>query len=300
MIVIDYSGVAIAAITGFKEDLKRDEAHVENLIRHVILSTIKNYKKKFKREFGSEVVIAVDVGPYWRKRIFEHYKAGRKKAKDDSDIPWDLIFKHMYATLEDIKLHFPWKVIAVKGAEADDVMAIMANTVAYNNQTKDLLDTGNDPEKTVIVSSDKDLCQLMTHPNIRVWSPYKESFTKLEQSPAMFLRRLILTGDRGDGIPNCFSPSDSFVTGIRQKAATEKKMLPILEAKNMLDAAPDQTVRQRIAENARLISFAFIPNDLKQAIIEAYQVKPKGNQMTILKYLASKNMKQMLDDVDQF
>lgn len=300
MIVIDYSGVAIAAITGFKEDLKRDEAHVENLIRHVILSTIKNYKKKFKRDFGSEVVIAVDVGPYWRKGIFEHYKAGRKKAKDDSDIPWDLIFNHMYATLEDIKLHFPWKVIAVKGAEADDVMAIMANTVAYNNQTKDLLDTGNDPEKTVIISSDKDLCQLMIHPNIRVWSPYKESFTNLEQSPAMFLRRLILTGDRGDGIPNCFSPSDSFVTGIRQKAATEKKMLPILEAKSMLAAAPNESVRQRIKENARLISFSFIPSDLKQAIIEAYQVKPKGNQMTILKYLASKSMKQMLDDVDQF
>lgn len=300
MIVIDYSGVAIAAITGFKEDLHRDEAHVENLIRHVILSTIKNYKKKFKREFGSEVVIAVDVGPYWRKGIFEHYKAGRKKAKDDSDIPWDLVFKHMYATLEDIKLHFPWKVIAVKGAEADDVMAIMANTVAYNNQTKDLLDTGDEPEKTVIISSDKDLCQLMTHPNIRVWSPYKESFTKLEQSPAMFLRRLILTGDRGDGIPNVFSPADSFVTGIRQKPATEKKMLPILEAKSMLDAAPDDTIKQRIAENARLISFAFIPSDLKRAIIEAYDVKPKGNQMTILKYLASKSMKQMLDDVDQF
>lgn len=300
MIVIDYSGVAIAAITGFKEDLHRDEAHVENLIRHVILSTIKNYKKKFKREFGSEVVIAVDVGPYWRKGIFEHYKAGRKKAKDDSDIPWDLVFKHMYATLEDIKLHFPWKVIAVKGAEADDVMAIMANTVAYNNQTKDLLDTGDEPEKTVIISSDKDLCQLMTHPNIRVWSPYKESFTKLDQSPAMFLRRLILTGDRGDGIPNVFSPADSFVTGIRQKPATEKKMLPILEAKSMLDAAPDAAVRQRIAENARLISFAFIPSDLKCTIIEAYDVKPKGNQMTILKYLASKSMKQMLDDVDQF
>ena len=300
MIVIDYSGVAIAAITGFKEDLHRDEAHVENLIRHVILSTIKNYKKKFKREFGSEVVIAVDVGPYWRKGIFEHYKAGRKKAKDDSDIPWDLVFKHMYATLEDIKLHFPWKVIAVKGAEADDVMAIMANPVAYNNQTKYLLDTGDEPEKTVIISSDKDLCQLMTHPNIRVWSPYKESFTKLEHSPVMFLRRLILTGDRGDGIPNVFSPADSFVTGIRQKPATEKKMLPILEAKSMLDAAPDDTIKQRIAENARLISFAFIPSDLKRAIIEAYDVKPKGNQMTILKYLASKSMKQMLDDVDQF
>lgn len=300
MIVIDYSGVAIAAITGFKEDLKRDEAHVENLIRHVILSTIKNYKKKFKKEFGPEVVIAVDVGPYWRKEVFEHYKFKRKKEREVSDVPWDLIHKYMRLVLDEIREHFPWKVIAIKGAEADDVIAIMANTIAFNKTSTDLLDVGNDPEKTVIISSDKDLCQLMTHPNIRVWSPYKESFVKLDTTPAMFLRRLILTGDSGDSVANVFSPADTFVFGVRQKPATEKKMLPMLEAKNMIDAAPDETVRQRIKENARLISFAFIPNDLKQAIIEAYDVKPKGNQMTILKYLASKGMKQMLDDVDQF
>ena len=210
MIVIDYSGVAIAAITGFKEDLQRDEAHVANLIRHVVLSTIKNYKKKFKKEYDNELIIAVDSAPYWRKSIFPHYKAKRKKAREESDIPWDLIHKYMRLVLEDIREHFPWKVIAVPSAEADDIMAVMAQDIAVRNGKSDnLLDTEDAPEKTVIISSDKDLKQLMTHPNIRCWSPYQEAYAKLDVSVKQFLRRLILTGDSGDGIPNCWSPEDS-------------------------------------------------------------------------------------------
>lgn len=301
MIVIDYSGVAIAAITGFKEDLQRDEEHVANLIRHVVLSTIKNYKKKFRKEYGNELVIAVDSAPYWRKAIFPHYKAKRKKSREESDIPWDLIHKYMRLVLEDIREHFPWKVIAVQSAEADDIMAVLAQDIAVRNGKSDsLLDTEDAPEKTVIISSDKDLKQLMTHPNIRCWSPYQEAYAKLDEPVKMFLRRLILKGDPGDGVPNVFSPDDSFMTGIRQKPATEKKMQPLLEAANMLEATDDETLKQRIIENTRLISFSGIPKSLRQQIIDAYYVEPTGSKMKILKYFAKNDMKRMLDDLDDF
>ena len=301
MIVIDYSGVAIAAITGFKEDLQRDEEHVANLIRHVVLSTIKNYKKKFKKEYGNELVIAVDSAPYWRKSNFPHDKAKRKKAREESDIPWDLIHKYMRLVLEDIREHFPWKVIAVQSAEADDIMAVLAQDIAVRNGKSDsLLDTEDAPEKTVIISSDKDLKQLMTHPNIRCWSPYQEAYAKLDEPVKMFLRRLILTGDRDDGIPNVFSPDDSFVSGVRQKPATEKKMQPLLEAANMLEAVEDDRIKQRIIENTRLISFSGIPKSLRQQIIDAYSVEPTGSKMKILKYFAKNDMKRMLDDIEDF
>lgn len=301
MIIIDYSGVAIAAITGFKEDLQRDEEHVANLIRHVVLSTIKNYKKKFKKEYGNELIIAVDSAPYWRKSIFPHYKAKRKKAREESDIPWDLIHKYMRLVLEDIREHFPWKVIAVQSAEADDIMAVLAQDIAVRNgKSGSLLDTEDAPEKTVIISSDKDLKQLMTHPNIRCWSPYQEAYAKLDEPVKMFLRRLILRGDPGDGVANCWSPADSFVTGVRQKPATEKKMQPLLEATNMLDATDDETLKQRIIENTRLISFSGIPKSLRQQIIDAYSVEPTGSKMKILKYFAKNDMKRMLDDIEDF
>jgi 5'-3' exonuclease len=296
MILIDYSGVSIAAITGFMEDLKKDEAHIENLIRHVIISTIKNYKKMFHKEYG-EVVIACDSSPYWRTEVFEHYKANRKKNREQSDIPWHLIHKYMDATLQDLREAFPYKIVKVPGAEADDVIGILS-TWERTEPLVGLLD--DSPEKTVIVSRDKDMSQLLTHPNIRHFNPFTKKFVKLEMSAKLYLRRLILTGDTGDGIPNVFSPRDAFVSGIRQKPATEKKMQPLLEAKNMIDAAPDDATRERIIENTRLIALGFVPTKIKKAVINEYNVLPIGNKMTMLKYFATKGMKQMAGDLDEF
>lgn len=298
MIIVDYSGCAIAAILAFSEDLQRDEAHIENLIRHVVISTIKGYKKKFHQEYGNEVVIACDSNHYWRKDVFPHYKAGRKKAREESDIPWNLIFKYMEAVKQDLMEHFPYKVITVHGAEADDIIGVLVQDIATQPE-QSTLDIG-EPKKTLIISGDKDAKQLLTHKNIRQWIPREKKYAQLEESSKLFLRRLILTGDKGDGVANVFSPADSFVTGIRQKPATEKKMLPMLEAKNMLDAAPDDFTRQRIIENTRMISFNAIPKSLRSNIIDAYEVQPKGNRMSIMKYLAAKDMKLMLADLEDF
>lgn len=296
MIGIDYSGVAIAAITAFREDLTRDEKHIENLVRHVILTSLKGYKKKFHREYG-EMIIACDSAPYWRKKYFPHYKFKRAKAKEESDIPWDIVHKYMDLTLQELRVHFPYKVISVPGAEADDILGVMAQHMSLESES--LIDDGT-PTKTVIVSKDKDMGQLLSHPNIQQWNPYLRNFVKLEESAKMYLRRLILTGDVGDGVCNVFSPNDSFFTGTRQKPATEKKMLPMLEAANMLDAAPDEFVKKRIMENTRMIALSMIPSDIRENIISAFNVKPVGNRMSIYQYLISKDMKLLMEDIEDF
>jgi 5'-3' exonuclease len=85
MILVDYSQVALSAILSFQRELKGTESEVKNLIRHVTLSTIKSYKKKYGKEYG-DIVICCDGRKYWRREFFEHYKAGRKKARDASDL----------------------------------------------------------------------------------------------------------------------------------------------------------------------------------------------------------------------
>ena len=84
MILVDYSQVALATILTFQRELKGTESEVKNLIRHVVLSTIKSYKKKYGGEYG-QIVIATDGRKYWRKEVFEHYKASRKKAREESE-----------------------------------------------------------------------------------------------------------------------------------------------------------------------------------------------------------------------
>ena len=52
MIIIDYSGIAVAAI--FSQD--RPEEIEEGLIRHMILNSIRRYNVKFREEYGETVI----------------------------------------------------------------------------------------------------------------------------------------------------------------------------------------------------------------------------------------------------
>ena len=60
MILIDYSQVALSNILSFQRELRGTGSEVKNLIRHVTLSTLKSYKKKYGKEYG-ELVICCDV-----------------------------------------------------------------------------------------------------------------------------------------------------------------------------------------------------------------------------------------------
>ena len=71
LIIIDYSAIALASVF-------INKTNDEELIRHMVLNTIRMYRTKFKEEYG-EVVLAVDGMGNWRKELFPQYKANRKK-----------------------------------------------------------------------------------------------------------------------------------------------------------------------------------------------------------------------------
>ena len=90
MILIDYSQVIISnlmAEIGGRSDVAIDV----NLLRHMVINTIRSHKLKFEGEYG-ELVIACDSRHYWRKQYFPYYKANRKKAREDSKFNWQEIF----------------------------------------------------------------------------------------------------------------------------------------------------------------------------------------------------------------
>jgi hypothetical protein len=49
----------------------------ENMLRHMILNSIRALKSKFSDKYG-ELVIACDNKNCWRKEIFPYYKVGTK------------------------------------------------------------------------------------------------------------------------------------------------------------------------------------------------------------------------------
>lgn len=297
MILIDYSQVALAAILTFQHDLKSgDQDKVINLIRHVALSSIKSYKKKYGKEYG-EIVICCDGRKYWRRDLFEYYKAGRKKARAASDLPWALIFDTLSAMRDDIAKNFPYRVLHIEQAEADDIIAVIAKW----SQSNDLVEQGliTEPQKVMILSSDHDFIQLQKWDNISQYSP---NVKKLIKANAKELREkrithIVKAGD--DGIPNIFSADDVFVKGERQKTVSAKRLDEFL-AKGIAACRNDEEIRNW-HRNEKLIDFEFIPENIQKTIVESYlNNPPKGDKMTAMKYLMDHRCRLLLEEIEDF
>lgn len=298
MILVDYSQVALSAILTFQRELKGTESEVKNLIRHVTLSTLKSYKKKYGKEYG-ELVICCDGRKYWRRSFFEYYKAGRKKARDASDLDWQLIFDTLSEMRDDIKQHFPYRVIHVDRAEADDVIATMAKWV----QTNDLVQEGlmEEPQKVLILSSDKDFKQLQSEWNVKQWSPMQKKYvTATKKEIRDWMIEHIVKGDSGDGVPNILSPDDVFIQeGVRQKPVSAKRLQEFIE--KGFDACRNDEERRNWHRNSTLVAFEHIPKDVEDEIVQTYlNNKPKGDKMAVMNYLIQHRCRLLLDELDDF
>ena len=297
MILVDYSQVALAAILTFQRELKGTESEVKNLIRHVTLSTIKSYKKKYGKEYG-EMVICCDGRKYWRKEYFEYYKGSRKKNRDASDLDWKLIFDTLTEMREDIAKHFPWRVIHVDRAEADDVIAIMAKWLQDNELVREGL--VEETQKVLILSSDKDFKQLQLYPTVKQWSPMQKKYiTASKQEIRDFMVEHIVKGDTGDGVPNILSKDDVFMVGERQKPMSAKRLAEFIE--NGEAACRNDEEKRNYARNQTLVDFQFIPDDVQKSIVDAYlSNKPKGDKMTVMNYLMEHRCRLLLEELEDF
>jgi hypothetical protein len=296
MILVDYSQVALSNILSFQRELTGSESEVKNLIRHVTLSTLKSYKKKYGKEYG-ELVICCDGRKYWRREFFPNYKAGRKKARDASHLNWTLIFDTLSEMRDDIAKHFPYRVIHLDRAEADDVIAVLAKWTQEN----DLVQQGlvEEPQKVLILSSDGDFIQLQKYDNVVQWSPIQKKYIKVthRELQEKYITHIVKAGD--DGIPNILSPDDVFVSGERQKPVSAKRLEEFIE--NGFAACKNDEERRNWHRNATLVDFQFIPEDVSKEIIDTYvNNKPVGDKMAIMNYLIEHKCRLLLDELEDF
>jgi hypothetical protein len=297
MILVDYSQVALSAILTFQRELKGTESEVKNLIRHVTLSTIKSYKKKYGKDYG-QIVICCDGRKYWRREFFEHYKAGRKKARDASDLDWGLIFDTLSEMRDDLAKHFPYKVMHIERCEADDIIAILTSYAQENELVQEGL--VEESQKILILSSDKDFKQLQLHPNVKQWSPMQKKYVTATQREIIEYKiEHIVKGDSGDGIPNILSKDDVFVSGERQKPMSAKRLQEFID--NGFTACKNDEERRNWHRNSVLVDFDHIPPDVREQVITSYiNTKPNGDKMAIMNYLIEHRCRLLLDELEDF
>lgn len=297
MIILDYSQIALSNILPFQKDIKNQTPEeIKNLIRHTTLATIKSYKKKYK-EYG-EVIIACDGPNYWRKSIFPYYKAMRKANRDKSDLDWKFIFDTLAELRQDLIDHFPYKVLVIDTAEADDIIAVLTEYTQENLLVQEGLFA--EPQKVMIVSSDKDFIQLQRNKNVRQWSPMQRKFVEGSAREIQeYTIQHIVKGDSGDGIPNILSKDDVFVSGDRQKPFSAKR-LPDFFASG-IEACKNDEERRNYQRNQQLVNFDYIPEALCKNIIDTYMnVKPKGDKNSVMEYLIKNQCRLLLDEIEEF
>lgn len=299
MIVVDFNQTAISTLMG--ELAGRTDVEIrKDLIRHMIVNAIRSYKVKFGAEFG-ELVIACDNRHYWRKDKFPYYKASRKKARADSGFDWKLIFDTLSEIRAELATFFPYAVIDVDGAEADDVIAVLAQWTQTNDLRSDGAFGGEVPQPFLVLSGDHDFIQLQKYKNVQQYSPIHKKWVKPDSSIQSYLLQHIVNGDKGDGIPNILSPDDCFVTESRQKPVTKKRLAEweTIDMDNFHQHVPVEIARN-FQRNRYLIDFDYIPDTVRDNILSAWTGRVKKDRSQLLNYFMEHRMKNMIEHLGEF
>lgn len=281
IMIIDFSQICISAITA---QLGRNTNADEKLLRHICLLTLKTSLKKFKREYP-EVIIACDNKNYWRKEKFPYYKANRKDNIKKSELDWKIIFDVLHSMKKEIREYFPYRVMEIDQAEADDIIGVLTEKFSSENK------------KVMIVSGDKDFIQLLRYDNVKIYDPIRKRYLS-HDNPKVYLQEHVLKGDAGDGIPNVMSDDKTFIEGRRQKPLTTKRMNDIL---NTSPEKRNEDIRKNILRNELLIDLSYIPARIQDEINNLYDqemiVKDKSKLMT---YMIRYQLNNLIEDIQDF
>ncbi len=288
MILIDMPQISLASIMMHLHTEKR-EIPDEKMVRHMILNSLRLYRTRHLEKYG-ELVLCYDSRlHYWRRDYFPEYKYNRKISREKSGLDWTAIYKCLNTIKHELDSFFPYKVLEVYGAEADDIIAVLVK------ETSEILDIQN-----LIISGDKDFIQLQRFSNVAQYSPITKKSINGE-NPTYYLAEHILKGDTGDGIPNVLSPDHTFSNGLRQIPLGKKKISQWLTVlSNIENNFPNEEVRRNYHRNKKLIDLLDIPKNIINDIINTYRNASVGDRKKLLPFFIQKELHNLMESLTDF
>ena len=277
MILLDFSQTMIGSFMAMG---KGSIVVEEDLLRHTVLNTIRQYKQMHRHVDHGGFVICCDSPKNWRKESFPEYKANRKKKRETDTTDWTSLFEFLHQMIDDLREYFPYKVVKVESAEADDIIAVLTQEEMKN--------------PTTIISSDKDFIQLQKYEGVQQWSPLTKDWVKGD--PEASLWEKLVKGDAGDGVPNILSSDDTFmVEGKRQRPISKKKMEMWKEDRS---SWTDEMYRN-FNRNEMMVDLEKTPESIRINIINQFreQVPPHGR---LMEYFTEKRLKNLMEHIEEF
>ena len=196
--------------------------------------------------------------------------------------------------IQNALIHFGVKQLRFEHIEADDAIGILATALGYNNQ------------EVVVISSDKDMLQLVT-PTCSIYSHAKQkmitysNFAKVTgiPSPKLVVEYLSILGDEGDNIIGINGIGEVFGKKIIKKFGTmenvkkaEEQIRLAINVKSVDSQLAKKALSLLSTDNSELIHLnrsliklgALLPLEEKAMILREYvSQKPKFDREAVLK-----------------
>jgi hypothetical protein len=276
-ILVDFSQIFIGA---YMMSAKSGDVSMD-VLRPTILNTLRIYRNKFHREYG-ELILCCDDKKSWRKNIFPNYKASRKKSRASAlNITWNDLYESLSLMKAELAEWFPYKLLQVDEAEADDIIAVLVKTLG---------------ERALILSSDKDFIQLHQF-NVVQYSPMQKKF--VDGDAKWSLHEKLIKGDVGDGVPNILSDDSVLVDeGRRQRPIASKKL------SEWFGIAPElfctEEMLRNFNRNKQLIDLNDIPESICINISKQYRETIVGERKRLLTYFINHRLKNLTENLSEF
>ena len=250
-------------------------------VRRSVIKVLARIQRTYSREWG-DLCLCYDDKNYWRREIFPFYKKNRKQEREASKINWDEVFSVLNKIRDELKTNFPYQVIQIDRAEADDIIASIVN----DNSLKD------SPEPMLILSADKDFIQLHKHSFVKQFDLTRNRWISHE-NPVQYLQEHIIKGDRSDGIPNILTCDDAIVTGKPQKKMSKEKIASLA---SMDPQDFTNFIRLRNwKRNSQLIDFTNIPGEVVSNIVDVHHTTQPQKSIS-MNYFIEHNIQDIIGE----
>ena len=186
---------------------------------------------------------------------------------------------------EELKEFFPYKVIQIETAEADDIIG----TIVHEEGRE--LNTG---EPILILSGDKDYIQLHTYQNVSQFDPTRKKWVR-HDSPDEYLHEHIVKGDRGDGVPNILSPDNCLAIGERQGRMTKKRLEESKDINTL-----DESLKRNYYRNKSLIDLKEVPSEIKKEVLLKYHEDNLKDRSKLFNYFIAKKLRHLMENIQEF
>jgi 5'-3' exonuclease len=333
VVIVDFSHlamrnlyIAIGQVKPKKINGKYDMTQVIPFWFHLMLNSLRHISKKFGKD--DSIVLAIDGRKNWRKEIYSEYKAHRQNERDKQAVDFDIFFEKMNSFIKLLDTCFPFYVIHSERAEADDVIGVLSKE--YSKQGK----------KVIVISSDKDMKQVLLYPGVEIYDPINQKFVKMSYKEVREWKLLhILIGDKSDNVSSVMKGLEydkDFVKFLKENnifiyepeklekmqifeklkndyiAQTgkdiykktrfgEKTALKFIRENHLDEYLKNEKFRANFERNRKLMDFDYIPDDVRNEILELDKNKVMNyNEDCIFKFIMKFNLQEQLRNISDF